>query len=157
MKCKYFKTRTKTKNKKRTIYNYCTLLKQEIPFSLCRECGNKEYKQYKQLQAKTKMKNKSTKLVKLERDRFSVFTTDLNKCYLCPNKKEHLHEIFAGRNRQNSMRYGFVLPLCHICHERYQNDVIFNNKWYIKAQRYFEKNIGSRDDFIKVFGKSWIK
>lgn len=34
--CKYLK---KSKNKP-----YCNILKLEIQFSLCRECGNKEYK-----------------------------------------------------------------------------------------------------------------
>lgn len=158
MKCKYFKTRTKTSNKKRTVYNYCTLLRKEVPFSCYQECDKKEYKQYKQLQPKKecKMKNKSSKLAKLERNRFSVFTTNLDKCYLCPNKKDHLHEIFAGRNRQNSMKYGFVLPICWKCHEKYQNNAIFNNKWHNKAQQYFEKNLGNRQEFIEIFRESWL-
>lgn len=152
MNCKNLKFRTK-KGKK---YLYCTKLKKNITYNDCKECIYKEYKEYKKLQANKKMKNKSSKLAKLERNRFSVFTDNLDKCFLCKNKKDHLHEIIAGRNRQNSMRYGFVLPLCEKHHSMYQNDVIFNRRWYSKCQRYFEKNIGTRKDFIKIFGKSWL-
>ncbi len=137
---------------------YCKKSKELISISKCSNCKLKEYKQYKKLQAKKnyKMKNKSSKLSKLEKNRFSVFTDNLDKCYLCSNKKDHLHEIFAGRNRQNSMKYGFVLPLCEQCHRMYQNDVLFNHKWYIKCQKHFESNIGTRDDFINIFRKSWL-
>lgn len=156
MNCKNFKTRTKTINKKRTIYNYCIKLKNNITYNNCKNCIFKEYKEYKKLQSNKAMKSRSTKLAKLEKNRFSVFTDNLDKCFLCPNKKDHLHEIFAGRNRRNSMKCGFVLPLCFSCHEKYQNDVIFNRRWYRKCQRYFEKNVGTRDEFIKIFGKSWL-
>ena len=137
---------------------YCKKSKKLIHISKCNGCKHKEYKQYRPLQPKKeyKMKNKSSKLAKLEKNRFSVFTDNLDKCYLCPNKKDHLHEIFAGRNRQNSMKYGFVLPLCEKCHSKYQNDVLFNHKWYVICQNYFEKNIGAREEFIKIFRKSWL-
>lgn len=137
---------------------YCKLQKKEITFKDCSNCPFKEYKNYKRLQAKKeyKMKNKSSKLANLEKNRFSIFTDNLDKCYFCPNKKDHLHEIIAGRNRQNSMKYGFVLPLCEKCHRKYQNDVLFNNRWYIICQKYFESNIGTRDDFINIFRKSWL-
>lgn len=137
---------------------YCKKRKEQITFKDCNCCPFKEYKNYKRLQAKKeyKMKNKSSKLANLEKNRFSIFTDNLDKCYFCPNKKDHLHEIIAGRNRQNSMKYGFVLPLCEKCHRKYQNDVLFNNRWYIICQKYFESNIGTRDDFINIFRKSWL-
>ena len=103
-----------------------------------------------------KMKNKSKKLAKIEKNRFSVFTNDLEKCFLCDSKKEELHEIFAGRNRINSMKYGFVLPLCHECHSLNQNNPFFNEFWHKNGQEYWECNIGSRDEFIKVFRKNYL-
>lgn len=102
------------------------------------------------------MKKKSSKLASLERNRFSVFTKDLKHCYLCGNKRDDLHEIFAGRNRINSMKYGFVLPLCRMCHTRYQNDFSFNRYWYQKAEKYFLDNIGMVEDFIKIFRKNYL-
>lgn len=106
---------------------------------------------------KTKMHNKSKKLTKLERNRASVFTDDLEHCYLCGRKKEDLHEIFGGRNRINSIKYNFVLPLCRECHSLNQDNPFFNDYWHRQGQEYFECNIGSRDEFIKVFRKNYLK
>ena len=36
------------------------------------------------------------------------------------------------------------------------NDNKFLLDWKCKAQNYFETNIGSKDDFIKTFGKDYI-
>lgn len=157
--------------KKRKNKPYCKLLKKEITFSLCRECNNKAYKTknkknlvYKNAQSlgkstlkKTKMHNKSKKLTKLERNRYSVFTDNLDICYLCGRKKNDLHEVYAGRNRINSIKYGFVLPLCRECHSLNQNNSFFNDYWHKQGQLYWEENIGSREDFIKVFRRNYLK
>ncbi len=133
---------------------FCKKSKKQITLKDCSNCTYKEYKMqccslnynksqnYSTLRPKKtyKMKTKSKKLAKLEKNRFSVFTDNLDKCYLCPNKKDHLHEIFAGRNRQNSMKYGFVLPLCEKCHRLYQNDAVFNSFWHKKGQLAFKTN-----------------
>lgn len=98
------------------------------------------------------MKRKSYKLAKLERNRYSVFFGSLAMCCNCGSMHNITkHEIFEGRNRKNSMKYGFVIPLCLWCHQQLQEDVDFNKKWKVKAQTYFEENYGSRDDFYKVF------
>lgn len=98
------------------------------------------------------MRKKRYKLMMLERNRYSVFFDSLAMCCNCGSMYQPTkHEIFEGRNRQNSMRYGFVIPLCLNCHRQLQNDIEFNNKWKIKAQNYFEKNYGTREDFIKIF------
>jgi len=149
MSCKNLRIRTK----KGIKYCYCTVLRKEIQYSNCANC---EYKEYKMHNKSKIMCKKSSKIAKLERNRFSVFTDDLDTCYLCGRKKEELHEIFAGANRQNSMRYGFVLPLCHRCHSQIQNDTDFNHFWYKKCQRYWEDNISDREEFLRVFRKSWL-
>lgn len=154
--------------KKRKNKPYCNVLKEEITFSLCRECGNKEYKSNSsqmrnsayslQYSAKTlqKMKNKSNKLAKLERNRKSVFTDDLEHCILCGKKKNDLHEIFGGRNRLNSIKYNLVLPLCRECHSLNQNNPFFNDYWHKQGQEYFECNIGIREEFIAIFRRNWL-
>lgn len=146
MKCKHLKTRSR----KYRYYNYCTKLKKEIQYNDCKICNLKEYKSYKPL------KQKTSKQAKIEKNRFSLFTDDLSKCYFCPNKKEHIHEIFRGRNRSNSMKYGLCLPICHMCHDRYQDDPIFNEIWHIKGQNKFEE-IYPDLEFIKLFGKNYKK
>lgn len=172
--------------KKRKNKPYCKLLDKEITFSLCRECDNKEYKKSdiniskksgfwskspvksrqmrknaqsltKEQQKKIKMHNKSKKLTKLEKNRKSVFTDDLNYCYLCGKKKNDFHEVYGGRNRINSIKYNFILPLCRECHSSNQNNPIFNDYWHRQGQLYWEENIGSRKEFIKVFRRNYLK
>lgn len=45
----------------------------------------------------TKIKQKSSKLAKLEKNRFSILTNNLEKCYFCNNKKMELHEAFRRK------------------------------------------------------------
>lgn len=156
--------------KKRKNKPYCNIIKKEIRFSQCQECSNKEYKsnnsqikknaqlQEKTSPKKTKMHNKSKKLAKLERDRFSVFTDNKDKCMFC-NATTNLswHEVFAGRNRQNSMEDGFCLRMCLLCHETKQEDTQFNEFWHRKAQLYYEKNIGSREQFLARYRRNYLK
>ena len=104
-----------------------------------------------------KMKVKSKKLAKLERDRFSVFTDDLKICYLCGKPKNDLHELLEGRNRINSIKFGYVIPVCRLCHSQIQNNTEFKNVWAKKAQEHFEENIGSRDEFLSIFRKNYLE
>ena len=172
--------------KKRKNKPYCKLMNKEIQLSTCRECNNKKYKKstsdkkspaasgqqksnnnqmrkYSQTLAKkqqkpVKMQNKSNKLASLERNRYSVFSNDTERCYLCGSTyKLTWHEIYTGKNRQNSMRYGLCLRLCLNCHSKEQEDSQFNDYWHNQGQLYWEKNIGSREEFIKVFRRNYIK
>lgn len=104
------------------------------------------------------MRYKSKKLAKLEKNRFSVFYDDLNTCCECGSTYQITkHEIYEGRNRVNSMIYGFVLPLCLDCHRSLQEDKDFNDKWKTKAQDYFEEYIGTHDDFLSIFRMNYKK
>lgn len=164
--------------KKRKNKPYCKLINKEITFSLCRECDNKEYKKstsskkspatsgqmrknaqslIKEQQKKIKMHNKSKKLTKLEKNRKSVFTDDLEHCYLCGKKKNDIHEVYGGRNRINSIKYNFILPLCRECHSSNQNNAIFNDYWHKQGQLYWEEFIGTREEFIKIFRRNYLK
>lgn len=103
------------------------------------------------------MKNKSTKLVRLERSRYSIFYEDLNVCMNCGSTYQMTkHEIFEGKNRTNSMKYGFVLPLCLRCHRELQDNKEFNDKWKIKSQKYFEDYIGTREDWLSIFRRNYM-
>lgn len=123
-----------------------------------KECNNCKYKEYKSIECdQFKKIKKSSKLAKLERNRKSAFTNDKDKCMFCPSDyKLTWHEIFAGRNRQNSMKYNLCLRMCLNCHELYQENKDFNEFWHKQGQLYFEKNIGSREEFIGFFGKSYL-
>ena len=103
-----------------------------------------------------KIRQKTSKLARLERSRFSLFTDDLDHCIICKRKKDHLHEIFFGSNRQKSMQYGFVIPLCHECHAEMHRSKDWQEHWHVKGQEYWEKNISSRKEFIEVFGRNYL-
>ncbi len=103
----------------------------------------------------TKIKQKSNKLVKKERNRFSILTKDLEHCYICNVKKEDLHELIGGRNRQTSMRYGLVIPLCRKCHEMIEKDETLKREWRKVAQKEF-KNYYKSENFVQIFGKNYL-
>lgn len=125
--------------------------------------NNNQMRKYSQTLAKKqqkpeKMQNKSNKLASLERNRYSVFSNDTERCYLCGSTyKLTWHEIYSGKNRQNSMKNGLCLRLCLNCHSKEQEDSQFNDYWHKQGQLYWEKNIGSREEFIKVFRRNYIK
>ena len=101
------------------------------------------------------MKKKSSKLSKLERSRYSVFY-ELGVCMYCGSTYHPtIHEIFEGRNRQNSMKYGLTLPLCLECHRKLQDNKEFQDHWKQKAQSYFEEHIGTHDEFMGIFRRNY--
>lgn len=97
MNCKYYRVRTKKYQK----YEYCTKYKKEVSL-FCKDCEKIEHKEYKPI------KKKTTKQAKEDENRFSFFTSNLNIYIVCGRHKEHLHEVFFGSNRQNSMKYGLL-------------------------------------------------
>ena len=110
---------------------------------------------------KTKMKNKSSKLAKLERDRFSLFTDDLEHCIICGKSPVNKHEIFYGSgNRQKSMKYGLVIPLCTCEHHNQIEckgihfDTELQDEWRKKGQELFEETYPDLD-FIQIFGRGY--
>lgn len=100
------------------------------------------------------MKVKSKKLAKLERDRFSIITDDLSTCIICGMPKQDLNEIFCGRNRQNSMKYGLVIPMCRKCHTEYTNNRDMQLKWMKLGQKKFEELY--EEEFIDIFKRNYI-
>lgn len=103
------------------------------------------------------MKFKTNKLRQLEKNRYSVFYENLSVCCNCDGMMNITkHEIFEGRNRQNSMKFGFVLPLCVDCHRKLQDDIAFNDKWKKESQIYFETHIGTHEDFIEIFRRNYL-
>ena len=149
MNCKYLKYRTK----KGIKYIYCSLQKKEINFDICRECLQKDYKTKN---TKNSFYKKNNKISKLERNRKSVFTNNLSVCIMCGKPKDNLHEIYMGKNRLNSMKYGFVIPVCIRCHHICHKDSHIQEFWHKKGQLYYEREIGSRNEFIEIFKRNYL-
>lgn len=122
-----------------------------------KESGRKDKKKAESSQ----IKQKSNKLAKLERNRFSIITKNLEHCYICYKKgmknipKDDLHELLEGKNRQVSMKYGLVIPICRKCHNLVTNDKTLQDKLHKVAQKEFEKHYKT-ENFIQIFGQSYL-
>lgn len=146
MYCKHFTIRSK----KGIKYSYCRSLKKKITLSCCRECNNKEYKQYSTMRLRT---NKQTKR---EKERFSIIYPDLTKCCNCGSKTGiEKNEVFEGSYRQTSIKYGMVCPFCKTCHSQFHNDIMFNLFYKVMFEKEFLKT-HSKEEFIKIFGQDYI-
>ena len=79
------------------------------------------------------------------------------------------HHIFGGANRKKSDKYGYVIDLCHYCHNEPPDGAHFNKEFmdYLRAwaQKDFESKYQAeaeengmtvRDYFRKEFGKSYM-
>jgi len=96
------------------------------------------------------IKKKSSKLARLEKNRFSIITNNLDKCYFCNNKKMELHEALRGRNRQKSMKWGLVVPICSKCHSKITVDKEFSKVLEQIAMQIFIKKY-SKEKYIEEF------
>lgn len=145
MNCKNYRTRTKKYKK----YGYCIKYKKEVSL-FCKECKNLEYKEQKT------MKKRTAKQTKREKNRFSLFTSNLDVCIVCGKPKEHLHEVFFGSNRQVSIKYGLVIPVCNVCHRMMHNNATLQDMWHVRGQEAFEM-VYPDLDFVSIFGQNYIK
>ena len=82
-------------------------------------------------------------------------------CFICGttlNLHDH-HVIHGNANRKQSEKYGLKVYLCAE-HHTGENGVHFNKDMddYLKriAQEKFESEIGSRESFREIFGKSFL-
>ncbi len=150
--------------RKRKNKPFCKLLNKEIEFSTCRGCEEKEYKPRKQYKPKKtyKIKQRTYKQAKAEAKRFSILTDDLKHCVICGKSPVNKHEIFYGSNRQNSITYGLVIPLCTCEHhvsnvEGIHKDKELCREWQIKGQSTFMKHYNkTKDEFIEIFGRNYL-
>lgn len=94
-------------------------------------------------------------------ERFSILTNDLDHCIICGKTNINKHEIFGGRNRQNSKNYGLVIPLCQeIHHNQYKCkgihfDAELREYWHKKGQEIFNK-VYPNEDFISIFKRNYL-
>ena len=89
----------------------------------------------------------------------SALVDNMDLCLICKRPRQQIHHCFGKYNRAKSDFYHYLVPLCeehhtgsHGVHSNHQMDVHFKQM----AQRHFEKTHGTREDFIRVFGKSWL-
>ena len=101
----------------------------------------------------------------------SIVQTDDSKCYLCGGTAywndndvlERLETSYFRRNRTEKIveKYGlFVFLHGEKCHRNGKQSVHRNREVRLRVQqdgqRAFEDKIGSREEFRKIFGKSFL-
>lgn len=90
----------------------------------------------------------------------SIIVERTDRCVICGSPYVEIHHAIHGTaNRKIADKYGLTIPLCHEHHlgalGPHLNRTV--DLTYIKAaQRAFESKIGTREEFRKLFGKSWL-
>ena len=84
------------------------------------------------------------------------------QCFICGKYGDtECHHIFFGSNRKYSEQYGLTVYLCPECHRTSEVSVHKNgevNRTLKRiGQRAFESKCGSRDKFIKIFGRNYLE
>lgn len=89
------------------------------------------------------------------------------ECYICGDSGiEDMcgleeHHIFGGSNRKWSEKYGLKVYLCgEKCHRNGPQAVHRNKETNCRikkaGQRAFEEHFGTREEFMKIFGRNYI-
>ena len=103
----------------------------------------------------------------------SIFTSDLNKCAVTHIyrglRRIEVHHVFGAANRRRSTQYGYVIPLVAEIHpngasasdkecQRLTGLTLKELDLRLKqeCQYHYEKHHGTRDDFIKEFGRNYL-
>lgn len=154
---KEYKDKKCTTIVKKSSYEWKNAQKSPVYCANFNKSNRKTTVNSRKLQSSSEIKKKSRKLAKLERNRFSLFTDNKDKCMFCGSTyKLTWHEIYCGRNRQNSMKYGLCLRMCLRCHELKQEDNQFNEEWHIKGQLKFIESYPNLV-FEDIFKKNYLK
>lgn len=90
----------------------------------------------------------------------SVLTDDMEHCMFTGTSPVERHHVFGGSNRKNSERYGFIAPLRPDLHPNGafagQGAKLIDMELKQRCQRYFEEHHGTREEFMAIFGRSYL-
>lgn len=81
-----------------------------------------------------------------------------DRCRICGRPYASLHEVFGGKNRQQSIKYHLQVRLCTEVHHL---EVTENPKGELSTslkrefQAKFEIEL-SREEFVKIFGQNYL-
>ncbi len=84
------------------------------------------------------------------------------KCFFCGRTDglEVHHAIHGWANRKKSEQYGLTVYLCNYHHtggiKSVHRNINMDTQVKQYAQKYFEANIGSRELFLKEFGRNYL-
>lgn len=90
-----------------------------------------------------------------------IIVENMEECLICGNPNVEIHHVFFGiKQRSLSTKYGLVIPLCAFHHRDMVHGIHFDSSFCKQMQRAaqesFEAKEGTREDFIRIFGKNYI-
>lgn len=93
----------------------------------------------------------------------SIFTDDLSTCIITGySGGVERHHVFGGARKALSEKYGFIAPLRPDLHPNgahctWSPEIAEIDKNLKQVcQIWYERNVGSREDFINEFGKGYL-
>jgi hypothetical protein len=88
----------------------------------------------------------------------SVFEDDIeNVCYLCgAYGATDPHHIFGGSVHKACDRRGLIVHLCRKCHRALHDHNVGEQFLHELGQQYYEEHIGTREQFIQEFIRSYL-
>ena len=93
----------------------------------------------------------------------SIIDRDIKgQCFICQKRGyTERHHIYGSANRKYSEQYGLTVYLCPKCHT--SSEIAVHRSKEVRStlqrigQRTFEKKCGSREEFVKLFGKNYLE
>lgn len=92
-----------------------------------------------------------------------IVTEYKNICFFCGAKAECEHHLLFGTGiRSLAEKDGLKVPSCHRCHnigainERIHENSMAEKLSKMLGQAIYEKEIGSREEFRRRYGKSYL-
>lgn len=90
----------------------------------------------------------------------SLFDNE-KRCFVCLSRKNiHKHHVYGGAYRDKSERIGEWVYLCARHHNMSDDGVHFNKALDDKLKRFgqqqYEKTVGTREEFIALFGRNYL-
>lgn len=88
---------------------------------------------------------------------------DTKECFITGQTTGlHKHHIFGGANRDLSEKYGLTIWLISQLHNMGGDKCVHQNKELMQlvrrtGQLAFERVHGTREDFIKIFGRNYLE
>ena len=85
-----------------------------------------------------------------------------DECYLCHRPAPDTHHCLFGNKRKACDKYGLTVRLCRECHDKVHNprneqEEKMRDSLVVEAQKAFEKKCGTRQDFMKIFGRNYMR
>ncbi len=89
--------------------------------------------------------------------------TDEDRCFFCGGKRQCDHHLLFGMgNRELAEKDGLKVPSCNKCHnlgqiiERIHENPMAEKLSKMLGQAIYEAKIGTRDEFRRRYGKSYL-